>query len=439
MDKKDRKYLLSKQFPSGLAFNKQTILSYKVKAYSFFLIFLVSFVLASCATTSKQIASCAIPGEAYAEPEYHYKVAPKKEYRLELYSHDKYYPARRCAENLYPNLLFQSKQTNAYKPGFKVYSHDILCQSEIEVMFSFNSRTESRFLKTLYLDENRITTNTINALRDVVSDKCEELPDRIRLLGTMNDREKPSHCCVGYDVTVDDFINNSFMTKNAAVGFGKSGIFETPFGQKIVYRGTIFAKGLDNPELFDDKPEERKQFIDAELVRIERENQRYRLERQKQEYLVQTYTEIFTAIVAGYIEGVSYEFGDEGFCSFLTTASQIINERVPRGEYAKCHNYLNNLLDEVKARRPLAYVISNMIGMMKTDLSDSLGESETRVGEALRRGGTACAEGILMEIGALRIGEKIDQKTLEDACLFGAALEGGTGFMQGADIKGKKK
>ena len=122
----------------------------------------------------------------------------------------------------------------------------------------------------------------------------------------MDDISKPSYCCVGYGTTIADF-DGTFMTQNARITrHNKMGTYFTPYGRRQVYEGVAFVKGLKRPEIFDNNPDERKEFLKTEALRIQSENQYYRVKKQRRNDLF----DFFAGLTIGYIQGIAYEFAD---------------------------------------------------------------------------------------------------------------------------------
>lgn len=304
-------------------------------------------------------------------------------------------PERTCSE--YPTYLFSVQNQVRYM----VYSHSPLCDAEVQVTIHWQYSSERRFLESFFVDRTGQAELTIDAIGQAIEMHCGDLPERIELTGTVDGGLAP------------------LISR------------ENPRPQKppdrVVYTGTLFVKGLNHPELIDDSPLQRQKYVDAETLRITRENQLYRMRRQQQDRF---FTSVI-AVAAGFIQGVTYEFSDEGFCHFLSAEEVSRRIGVPRQNYANCHNFLNDLLDELREEAPVAYAVSNLIGMMSTTFDEALPPATTREEEVARRATAECAEGIVSEIGRLRIGEEPDERRLGEACAFGVVLGGGIGAITG--------
>ena len=406
----------------------------------FVFITVLSIFLNSCGSTNNIDDACAVPGKNYHQSIYILKsqssrgnTSNSKQFSLSNNRNNTSYSKRNCADILYPQKIIESKLRYQGLDGYSIYSHN-LCAAESEVYLHRDSINQNEFLKRFYIDEGKITETSLSALVEAISLECNEAPERIDLKGSVNGAN--SFCCAGRNTKTSDFLNGSFRTKEAKLGFNKNGTYFVPAERKIVYSGTFFIKGLNDPVLRDDKPEERARYIREELERVARKNQLEEIRRARNIYNTKKYT----AMAVGFIQGLTYEFADEGVCLFLSSTSMHLRKsNIATDNYRACHDFLNGLYEEIKTAAPYAYLISNIVGMMSTDLSNSLGQSETRMGEALKRGSTACLEGILAEIGKLRYGEKLASTVAYESCGFGAALEGGIGFIKGSDKKRNKK
>ena len=302
--------------------------------------------------------------------------------------------------NNYPTYLFTSKvwskrRRNATDYGFHVYIDTPMCGSVPTAYLLTNTNSAYDFL----INRENMAQDSIDTLLYVLSKECVALPDKVAIKVVVR-------------------------TAWEAV---------PPIDTKAVYYGELVIEGFEQPILFDSDSTIRNAAVDAEKERLQWE-QTLRIadgarRRERNDKIA--------ASVIGYIQGLTYEFSDEGTCALLTSINFKGNAAVSSERYDECKNFLDNYLGNLKLNHPGYYGISNLLGSMKTSLDLLLPEAKTREQEVARRAIAECAEGIMSEFGKADLGQTPDSDTLETACKFGAVLGGSLGAVAGPNRKKK--
>jgi hypothetical protein len=294
-----------------------------------------------------------------------------------------HWPDKKCQK--WSRLLFETNY-----PIYKVYADGNWCRSQTRFRIHHNGSDRARFLKPFFVDHER-TLHVLRVAAEVIERDCGKRPDRLIIHGSIHD--------------ASTYQPATFQQPSPP-----------PMAPLSVYTGVYVIEGLSQPEFIDDDPEIRGEFMAAEALRRERENQLYRLRRQQRDDLLKT----FAAITIGYIQGLTYELGDEGFCRFLGSRQKTTGHMVTRREMHACHNFMNSLLGELQADQPLTYAVSNLVGALQTSMVKLVPEQESQVETVRLRGQVGCAEAIWREASKQRAHEVPDAASLQRACAVGA-------------------
>jgi len=287
-----------------------------------------------------------------------------------------------------PNYFLHNN--HQIETGFKVYSLDReTCNDDMLLSLHRDVRHKRYFDHEFYLDRSHIAANTLLAIKAFAQQYCENLPNRIRIVGTIIKRDQlPKY----------------------------HGPNRLPYERERVYSGKLFVRGFEKPYLIDDDPEERTNQLQQEFARIARyENYQMYLS-QKASRERKNITDALVAMGVGYVQGVNYELADEALCGAV--ALQMKSQTTPFSmkKYEQCHNYLNDKLDEVKQNSPWAFKLANLLGVMNNRLHLLFPEAKTRAGNTLTMEASEFLACVATERFAVRLGEVIDYEEIYKIC-----------------------